>query len=507
MIPILFAVSILASLVITPGVIRLAEHHGLYDQPTGGRRVHTRPVPRLGGIPVFAATLLALAVAEATVGGGVLREAEFQRFLRAVLLGGGILFLVGLVDDLRGVSPRVKMGAQAVAGIVFWQAGLRLESLVFGPEMGATMGWISLPLTVAWVVVVTNAFNLVDGLDGLASGIGLVALASVVATAVLLGRPEVLVVSVALLGALLGFLRYNYRPARIFLGDSGSLLIGCMLAMLSVYGVSSGATAALSVTPLFALAVPLMDTVLAVLRRWLRGVPFHAADRRHIHHQLLARGLTHLRAVVVLHVVAFSVAVVGLLVAFAPRTATNLAIGAGGLLSAVSFLLWSMGYLKYHEFTEALAVLAWGPRRMRRVIQDRIHARDVAEVINVAQTLREVNAILADNASNFGFLEMAVCLEGDAHRRPIVIENGAILHPPKLEFPVSAAEPGGEAMYVLRIWCHPDLSRPHGVERVAGILAPTIRGWLAQRALAAPAPEERVASLAAERAIGVAPQG
>lgn len=504
MIPTIFAVSILASLLLTPGVIRLADHFGLHDQPTGGRRVHATPVPRLGGIPVFAAMLLALAVAESVQAGGFLRLPEFQRFLRAVLLGGGVLFLVGLVDDLRGVSPRVKLVGQAVAGVVFWQSGLRLEALVFGAELGETLWWLSLPLTVVWVVVVTNAFNLVDGLDGLASGIGLVALSSVVAIAVLLRRPEVLVVSVALLGALLGFLRYNYRPARIFLGDSGSLLIGCMLAMLSVYGIDSGATAALGVTPLFALAVPLTDTVLAVLRRWLRGVPFHAADRRHIHHQLLARGLTHLRAVMVLHVIAFSLAAVGLLVAFAPRTATNLTIGAGGVLASLCFLLWAMGYLRYHEFTEALAVLAWGPKRMRRVIRDRIHARDVAEVIAVAGSLREVNAILADNASNFGFLEMMVCQESDGRRRPIMIEDGALVHPPKLEYPVSPPELGSDTLYVLRIWCHPDMSRPHGAERVAGILAPTIRGWLAQRVLAGAA--EDAALGLHERVAGVLPQ-
>jgi UDP-GlcNAc:undecaprenyl-phosphate GlcNAc-1-phosphate transferase len=317
---------------------------------------------------------------------------------------------------------------------------------------------------------------------------------------VLLHRPGVLMVSTALLGALIGFFRYNFRPARIFLGDSGSLFIGCLLALLSVYGIESGASASLAVAPIFALAIPLIDATLAFSRRWLRGVSFATADRRHLHHQLLAKGLSHLRAVIVLHVVALSLAIFGLMVAFAPATVTNVAVVGGGLLS-VLFLLWTLGYLGYHEFSEAYAVVTWAPRRVRKVIRDQIHARDVAQVISVAGSLEEINAVLEDNASNFGFLSMSLGREGEPLRaRPIVIENGLVVHPPKLEYPIAALA-GGVPELVLRIWCRPDLSRPLGAERVAGILAPAIHDWLAERDTV------RIAPPAAPPVGRVAPRG
>src|SRR5690606_28021343 len=168
-------------------------------------------------------------------------------------------------------------------------------------EMGIDLGWMALPVTLLWIVGVTNAFNLIDGLDGLATGIALVALGTTAIAAVLLGNPEVLVVCLALTGALIGFLRYNFNPARIFLGDSGSLFIGFLLAVLSVHGSMKSATAVLILVPLSALALPLLDTFLAIGRRRLRGGPLSRADSRHIHHPLLAIEFTHRTSVILLY--------------------------------------------------------------------------------------------------------------------------------------------------------------------------------------------------------------
>lgn len=475
-----FLVSLATGLLVTPGVIRLAESRNWLDVPTDGRRVHKVPIPRLGGIAVFVSLLVGLfAAGLLSAAGGGLGD-ETQRFLLAILLGGGLLFLVGLVDDLRGVSAYVKIGAQSLAGAVFFALGVRIETLSMGGGSALELGFLALPFTVLWIVVVTNAFNLIDGLDGLASGIAMVALAATAGLAVLMDRSAVLIVSLSLLGGILGFLRYNFRPARIFLGDSGSMFIGCMLAVLSVHGSTKSATAMLSVAPLFLLAVPLIDACLAFLRRWLRGVSFDSPDKRHIHHQLLARGLTHLRAVLTLYVVACALAVIGIVITFVPTTSVALIAIGGGIVSLV-ILLWGLGYLDYHEFFEAGSVLALAPLRVRKVIRDQIHARDVARVLQLADSLEEINAVLTDNAGNFEFLDMAVCRESE-RRRPLVIVEGHTVSAPRMEYPVSSISRVSDDPWVLRIWCRPEHARPAGSERVAGILGPVIRAWLTQQA-------------------------
>src|SRR5690606_35243767 len=281
-------VSVLGSLLLTPVVIRAAVGWGLYDLPDGKRRVHTRPVPRVGGVVVFVAMLLGLggaAAVDLTTGSGLLRANA--SYITGIVLGTALLFGTGLVDDIRGVKPYSKLVVQVVAACIAYFFGFQVVRIGFGPDFGIDLGWLSLPVTLIWIVGVTNAFNLIDGLDGLATGIALVALSTTAVAAQMLGNTEVVIVCLALTGALIGFLRYNFNPARIFLGDSGSLFIGFLLAVLSVHGSMKSATAVLVLVPLSALALPLLDTFLAIGRRWLRGVPLSSADSRHIHHRLL----------------------------------------------------------------------------------------------------------------------------------------------------------------------------------------------------------------------------
>jgi UDP-GlcNAc:undecaprenyl-phosphate GlcNAc-1-phosphate transferase len=490
--PFLLAVTLgaafVAALACTPWIIRRADAWGLHDRPCAVRRVHVQPVPRLGGIAVFCAMAVGLAAAS-LAGAGELFASE--RLYAGLLAGAVILLATGVVDDVRGLSPRVKLCGQVAAALVVYAAGFRVEVFGWGTAQGMTLGWISLPVTVLWIVGVTNAFNLIDGLDGLATGIGVVGLASSSAIAMALAPDGLLLVSVAVLGALLGFLRFNFNPARIFLGDSGSLFVGFILAVHSVHSSMKSATALLVLVPLFTLAIPLLDTVLAIGRRWLRGVPFTAADRRHIHHRLLETGLTQRRAVLVLYVAATALASVGLLLAFAPPPHLALIAGVGTALS-LALLLAGLTRLDYHEFYEAGAALATAPVKLRRVIRDRIYARDVAAVLRVAETIDEVNATLEDSVENFGFLHMELCPEGA--RGPAGTRKlGRRIW--KLEYPVCTEHDDEQELLVFRIWCDVGAGfRPYGAERVARILAPALETHVSARgatSVQAPA-EERV---------------
>jgi UDP-GlcNAc:undecaprenyl-phosphate GlcNAc-1-phosphate transferase len=466
------AVGVLA---LTPAVIRFARMRSLYDVPTSGRHVHTTPVPRLGGLAIFASTLLALSLTLWSEYGAEY-PGRTQAFYLAVLLGGGGLALIGLVDDVVGLRARTKVLAQIAAGTTLYALGLRIDSLAISDGLTIEFGIFALPLTVLWVVLVTNALNLIDGLDGLASGIAVIALASITTVAYALGRTEIVVVGLAVLGALLGFLRYNFRPARIFLGDCGSLFVGFVLAALSIAVAGHASTAVLGLAPLFALALPLADTTLSFTRRWLRGLSWADADRRHIHHQLLARGIPHMRAVLMLYVVASCVAAVGLLAAFAPATLVTVASVAGAA-AAIGLLVWGLDYLDYHEFAEAVRVALSAPARLRRVIREQIHARDVARVLEVAGSLEELNAVLADNAEGFGFLHMEVSREGERSNLPAAARDPRV-PTSVLHHPVRGAEPGTDP-FVLRVWCRSDLARPFGASRVVGVFAPVIGARLA----------------------------
>ena len=492
MLVVVFAAAVLASSYATPLIVRAASKWELYDVPTDGRRVHTHPIPRLGGIGVFLSTALGLAIVALGSAEDLSVSADSWHFLVGLLLGGGVLFCVGLWDDLRGLRPAGKLVAQCAAVAVVFAFGFRIEVLSLGSEAEVALGWLSFPLTLLWVVGVTNAFNLIDGLDGLATGIAIVALATILAVAVLLGNFEVAVVCVALLGALLGFFRFNFSPARIFLGDSGSLFVGFMLAVLSVHGSMKSATAVMIVVPLFALAVPLLDTGIAIGRRWLRGVPLSGADARHIHHRLLAVGMSHRSAALVMYGVAGSLAVLGLLLAFAPPHAVT-AVAVGGGFVLLGLLLFGMHHLDYHEFLEAGAVLATGVLRVRRIIRDQIHARDLCAVIVAAESLEHLDAVLTDNASNFGFVGLTVCQESCTRwGRADFGRYQGMTRVWKLDYPIGAYSCNGDDPFVLRIWCDAEEgNRPLGALRVAQILAPSIEAWLSVRGSA---PQARAGS-------------
>jgi UDP-GlcNAc:undecaprenyl-phosphate/decaprenyl-phosphate GlcNAc-1-phosphate transferase len=325
----------------------------------------------------------------------------------------------------------------------------------------------------------------------------LVALMTVLAAALGLGHTDVVLIGLALTGALLGFLRYNFYHARIFLGDSGSLFVGFMLAVLSVHGALKSATAVMVAVPLLALAVPLFDLSLSILRRWLRGVSIFTADTRHISHRLLATGLTQPYVVLVLALVAGAFGSLGLLLAFAPPSLLRSVVLGGGAVSLL-VLLFGVRRLNYPELGESGAVFASGFRRLRRIIHDQIYARELAELILRSESLFQINTSLQASAAEFGFQRMELARESALDDDRCAGASGRGPRGWKLDYAVMPADSEEDDPYVLRICCasvSPRKVCPQGAERVARIVAPAVEQWLIKSTAETPAPYREDSSI------------
>lgn len=470
-----FLTATVTCLLVTPMVVRFADSRALYSRPGDAERRPSRAVPRLGGLAIYAAFVAGIAVAIAL--GGVAIDPRQRDALLGVFVGGTVAFALGLYDDMYGTQPSTKLLFQSLAALIVYAFGTRIQLITIGDVPGVQTGILSLPMTILWIVVVTNAFNLIDGLDGLATGIGLVVLSALTLAAVVLHNMVVVLVALMLVGALLGFLRYNLSPARIFLGDSGSLFIGFMLAVLSIHGSLKSTTAVLVAIPLFALAVPLLDASVALSRRFLRGSPLFGADARHIHHQLLAVGLTPRRASLLLWCVTAVFAVVGLSIAFAPKPML-LGVGiAGGVLATV-IVLYGIRRLDYIEFVEAGLSIVRRGGGVLKAIRDQIHAREMVALFASRQNLEELNLLLAARAQRFGFVLMEVNREQLLRASPAFADVPRLL---KLDCTVTSRRGTSDESLVLRIWSTMDYRNPvYGAERVARIMAPSIERWFAE---------------------------
>lgn len=281
---------------LTPLVAGLAKRLGVLDFP-GGRRVHREPTPRLGGLALLGGLGTGALIYGLAWGWDALWDVLSRGELASLLLCAALVCAVGVVDDVRGLSPGPRIAAEAVAASFLIQGGYVIDVVAnpLGPPV--ELGLFAYPITLVWFVGVTNAFNLIDGLDGLLSSVSLCALLGVAAIALLGQRPGSAIVALAMSGALLGFLRWNWAPARIFLGDSGSLLIGFTIAALSIK-VARNPFGTLAVhVPLLLCAIPLVETSLTLARRYVSGAPYLTGDRSHIHHVLLTKGWSVRRAV------------------------------------------------------------------------------------------------------------------------------------------------------------------------------------------------------------------
>ncbi|MFZ1082076.1 MAG: hypothetical protein WAO19_09130 [Candidatus Kryptoniota bacterium] len=365
-------VSALFSLILTPLVMRLAVFVGAVDKPEE-RKIHKRTMPRMGGVAVFLSFISTLVLLHFLLPqqklDGILAEIGDPNYVGSWLLISVsfiAIIVLGVYDDIWTLKPGEKFLVQIMAGALVYLAGFSIK-FITDPFSGGTfaLGLFSLPLTVLWVVGITNAFNLIDGLDGLASGVALIASLTISSIALLHHDYTTAVIGIALAGAVIGFLRYNFNPARIFLGDSGSLFLGFTLAVLSIQSSTKGSTAFSVLVPLLALGVPIMDTSLAMLRRILRSFlpdqslqsgfkKLHSMflpDRRHIHHQLLAHGLSHRDAVIVLYIASCTFGLCAFLVTAGSLNASIVLI-AFGIVGVIA--VRKLGYREMAVFRNGL---------------------------------------------------------------------------------------------------------------------------------------------------------
>jgi UDP-GlcNAc:undecaprenyl-phosphate GlcNAc-1-phosphate transferase len=391
--------SFLVALTLTPLVRSFARDRQWLDQPDGTRKTHTAPVPRIGGVAVYAAFVFAGAFLVFFGPRGPWGQVGSVQAYVALVIAGAAVVGVGLLDDLKGASPWAKLGIQALAGLYLYSEGYRISALSnpFNGESVST-GWLSLPLTLLWFVAMSNAFNLIDGLDGLAAGIGLFSTTTLFIASVINARWEVALMATALGGALLGFLRYNVTPASIFLGDCGSLFVGFALAAIALRGSMKSSAAVAVAAPLLALAVPILDAGIAVMRRAIGGRKLFEADGDHIHHRMLRLGLTPHRVVLTLYAVAALFGALSLL------TMTERGQIVGLVVLATSIVTWvGIQQLGYSEFGELQRVLRQGIAQERLAVGHNLHLRSLQEHLIAAVDLDHAWRLLAEAADRLGF--------------------------------------------------------------------------------------------------------
>jgi UDP-GlcNAc:undecaprenyl-phosphate/decaprenyl-phosphate GlcNAc-1-phosphate transferase len=347
---VLFVVSaaFFISMTLTMRIRDAARARGLVDRPDGNRKLHAVAVPRVGGLAVYLAFAASFLLSVLLLPSTVWLGASGIDAALHVLAAGAVVMAIGLVDDLRGASPLLKVLVQGGAALYLYAAGFQIRMINNPLGESVTLGWLSLPVTLLWIVGLSNAFNLIDGLDGLAAGVGLFALSVVFTFALLNERWEIAILAVALAGALLGFLRFNFSPASVFLGDSGSLFVGFVVAALSIRGSMKSSTAVAVITPLLALGFPIVDTALALVRRLARGKSILEADADHIHHRMMRRGLTPQRAVIMLYGVAALFGAMALLSMTGQAQAVGLAVGGFTLVTWLG--VRQLGYRELEHF-------------------------------------------------------------------------------------------------------------------------------------------------------------
>jgi UDP-GlcNAc:undecaprenyl-phosphate GlcNAc-1-phosphate transferase len=319
---VLFVIALGSSHLVMPMLARLSQRAKILDQP-GERKIHVEAISRLGGAGVALALVIALGASVIIDAHGLTSPSPNAASLLPILAGAILVFAVGLWDDVSAVPPLRKLFVQVVAACFVVGSGLLITRVTV---TGVTyeLGILAYPLTLFWIVLITNAFNLIDGLDGLAGGLVVIAASACATVLIVRGEEPAALLLVSLVGATVGFLIHNFYPARIFLGDSGSFLSGFLLAVTAIIGRQKGTTTLATAVPLLIFALPLADTAVSIVRRLFHGGDFWRspslvlsrvmlADREHLHHRLLARGLSHRGTVLLLYVLASLCSVAALL--------------------------------------------------------------------------------------------------------------------------------------------------------------------------------------------------
>lgn len=408
------------ALVLTPICRDIFGSYRVVDEPNERRKVHDRPIPRVGGIAIAISYVCALLISDLS---GI---PSHNALMWKLLPGAVLVFMVGLLDDLAGLKPWQKLIGQLAAAYLAYWSGVRIEYLGGHgiPE------WSGLPITILWLLICCNAINLVDGLDGLAAGIGLFATITSFVAALLYNNMPLAIMTFPLAASLLAFLCYNFSPATVFLGDCGSLLIGFLLGCYSVIWANKSATLLGMTAPLMALSLPLLDVALSIVRRKLRSKPIFGADRGHIHHRLLDRGMTPRRAVLVLYGICALGATLSLL-----QTALHDRY-TGIIVVLFCLAAWSgVRKLDYVEFTVAGRLLFGGEFQHAQLI--RVSLIRLEKSLLEAQNFPECWQALFHACRELGFSRVRFEIAGveradsavEAHGNPNLIrgdENSAM---------------------------------------------------------------------------------
>jgi UDP-GlcNAc:undecaprenyl-phosphate/decaprenyl-phosphate GlcNAc-1-phosphate transferase len=367
----LFLFSLIFSISLTPFIRNFAIKRGIVDVGTSDRKMHDLPIPRIGGVAIFFSIVFALgtvAVIMLYTRGHI--ELPYVQMGKIISVSFGI-FVVGLIDDIFEIKASIKLLFQVVLAVLVFYLGFKIVSVSF-PFAGGVLqlGYFSLPVTVLWYVGVTNAFNLIDGIDGLAAGLALIASSIMIFVSLFTGHILIALMCSALAGSLVGFLRFNIYPASIFMGDSGCMFIGFLLSILSVVGTQKSSAAIPVVVPLLILAVPLLDTTLTISRRVLSGQKIFKPDRGHLHHKLLDKGLNQRTVALILYGVAASLGFYSLLFV----DSANRLIGYS-LLFVFAILFVGIQRIGYEEFSELLKYISVGLRSQGRQLSNQIQLK------------------------------------------------------------------------------------------------------------------------------------
>lgn len=288
-----FLLALLIVLILTPIVMKLAKKYGFMDIPKDNRRVHKKPIPLAGGLAMYISSIIAIVVFI-----GISKE------IIGLIIGSTIIVISGLIDDKKGLSPKKKILFQLLASFCLILGGVKIEFFTNPFSIGegvVFLKFLVIPITIFWIVGVTNIINLIDGLDGLAAGVSLICALSLMIIAYNFGYNQIAVMAAIIAGSCLGFLPYNFNPAKIFMGDTGALFLGFMLSYVSVEGIMKSAAALTIIVPVLILGVPVFDTTFAMIRRKLSGRSIVSADKGHLHHRLLDIGLSQRQTVLVLY--------------------------------------------------------------------------------------------------------------------------------------------------------------------------------------------------------------
>jgi UDP-GlcNAc:undecaprenyl-phosphate GlcNAc-1-phosphate transferase len=398
----IIASSLFLCLVLTPFFRDFFAVLGVVDRPDSHRKAHKHPIPRVGGVALASSYLVTLAALTIGWRRGLFNLEDPTILLMLKLLPAVILiFLTGLVDDIRGLSPWRKIAMECLAGGYACWVGVRLSVPVsyHGPAILIDL------LSVFWLVLCANAFNLIDGLDGLATGIAVIASASLLIAALIHHNTGLALVITPFVGVLFGFLYYNFNPASIFLGDCGSLLVGFLLGCYGLMWNQHATTGLGRLAPIVAMAFPVAEVMLSIFRRFLRDRPVFGSDRNHIHHRIQILGLNQREAALALYGVSAIAAVIAVLqTILRPQPATVLLL----MLLAVAYV--GFRTLHYPEFGVLRRFLLSG--QMRHALKTQIDLQDYRDTLDAAKTLDQCWTVLSNACMATGFHFVSLQLEG-----------------------------------------------------------------------------------------------